>query len=53
MDHGAKVRSELKEIYDIYKVIDEAYRRFRALLLQDPPKTGNLMPVEWIAIARQ
>lgn len=53
MDYGARVRSDLEEIYRTFRVVDEAYRRFRALLLQDPPKPESLMPVEWIAISNQ
>jgi hypothetical protein len=49
-DTGARTALELNKIHSTYERVDEAYRRFRSLLMKDPPGPG-IMPIEWLPIS--
>ncbi len=49
-DLGRKIAEDLLKIHSIYRTADEAYRRFRKLLLDRPPPPGH-MPIEWIPVS--
>jgi hypothetical protein len=47
IDLGKRVAEQLAEIRSICQTVDDAYRTFRAMLLENDPDLGS-MPIEWL-----
>ena len=50
LDLGEKMAAQLRQVQSTYETADETYRRFRTLILEDPPDERDT-PVEWIPVS--
>jgi hypothetical protein len=49
-DPGETTAAQLSELEVTFEIADEVYRRFRTLILQDPPLPES-RPIEWVPIS--